>query len=86
MRQGNNNNRRQRGRNNRRNNNQPNRNQVYDSNGPGVRVRGTAQQVMEKLGEDYYSCDLKRFQEVIETIQKEYELEGKTWSYHKNVH
>lgn len=54
MRQGNNNNnnnnRRQRGRNNRRNNNnnQPNRNQVYDSNGPSVRVRGNAQQVMEK--------------------------------------
>lgn len=45
-----------------------------------------AQQVMEKLGEDYYSCDLKRFQEVIETIQKEYELEGKTWNYHKNIH
>ena len=48
MRQGNNN-RRQRGRNNRRNNNnQPNRNQVYDSNGPSIRVRGNAQQVMDK--------------------------------------
>ncbi len=47
MRQGNNN-RRQRGRNNRRGNNQPNRNQVYDSNGPSVRVRGNAQQVMDK--------------------------------------
>lgn len=40
-------NRRQRNRNNgRRNNNQ--RTQVYDSNGPDVRIRGTAHQVAEK--------------------------------------
>ncbi len=45
-----------------------------------------AKQVMEKLGEDYYSCDLQRFQGIIETIQKEYELEGKEWQYHKNIH
>ena len=42
-----NNNRRQRGRNNNRRN-QPNRNQVFDSNGPNVRVRGNAQQIMDK--------------------------------------
>ncbi|MGH1404443.1 MAG: DUF4167 domain-containing protein [Alphaproteobacteria bacterium] len=43
-------NRRQRNRNNngRRNNNQQQRTQVYDSNGPDVRIRGTAHQVAEK--------------------------------------
>ncbi|NRB48620.1 MAG: hypothetical protein HRU41_13165 [Saprospiraceae bacterium] len=44
-----------------------------------------AQQVMEKLGEDYYNCDLERFQATIETIQAEYKLEGKTWNYHKDI-
>lgn len=44
-----------------------------------------AQEVMVKLGEDYYSCDLERFQAAIETIQAEYKLEGKTWSYHKDI-
>ncbi|MBX2834516.1 MAG: DUF4167 domain-containing protein [Micavibrio sp.] len=50
MRNGTSNSRRQRGRNNnsggRRNNNQ--RMQVFDSNGPDVRIRGTAFQVNEK--------------------------------------
>ncbi len=46
-------NRRQRNRNNgRRNNNgnggAPNRSQVFDSNGPEVRIRGTAHQIVEK--------------------------------------
>lgn len=44
-------NRRQRSRNNgRRNNNggAPNRSQVFDSNGPDVRIRGTAHQIVEK--------------------------------------
>lgn len=40
-------NRRHRNRNNGRRNNQP-RTQVYDSNGPDVRIRGTAHQVAEK--------------------------------------
>lgn len=52
MRHGSGNNRRQRGRNNngRRNNgnNAPNRSQVFDSNGPEVRIRGTAHQIVEK--------------------------------------
>jgi len=39
-------NRRSRNRNNRRNNN--NRSQVFDSNGPDVRIRGTAHQICEK--------------------------------------
>lgn len=34
--------------NGRRNNSQPQRTQVYDSNGPDVRIRGTAYQVAEK--------------------------------------
>lgn len=42
------NNRRGRNRNNNRRSNLPNRNQTYDSNGPDVRVRGTAHQVLEK--------------------------------------
>lgn len=41
----NSNNRRSRGRGNRKS---PNKNQVFDSNGPEVRIRGTAQQVAEK--------------------------------------
>ena len=44
-------NRRQRGRNNSRrgnNNGAPNRSQVFDSNGPDVRIRGTAHQIVEK--------------------------------------
>lgn len=42
-------NRRQRNRsNNGRRSNQPQRTQVYDSNGPDVRIRGTAHQVAEK--------------------------------------
>ena len=42
-------NRRQRNRGNgHRNNHQPQRSQVYDSNGPEVRIRGTAYQVAEK--------------------------------------
>lgn len=42
-------NRRQRNRgNNGRRGNQPQRTQVYDSNGPDVRIRGTAHQVCEK--------------------------------------
>jgi len=40
--------RRQRGRNSGRRNNSQQRNQVYDSNGPDVRIRGTAHQVAEK--------------------------------------
>lgn len=44
MRPGNPNNRRQRGRQNRR----PNRNQTFDSNGPGVRIRGNAAQIYDK--------------------------------------
>ncbi len=53
MRHGTSNNRRNsRNRNNngggRRNNNQNSRTQVYDSNGPDVRIRGTAHQVAEK--------------------------------------
>ncbi len=51
MRHGTSNNRRNRNRNNnsgRRNNNQQSRTQVYDSNGPDVRIRGTAHQVAEK--------------------------------------
>ncbi len=43
----NNSNRRHRNRNSGRRNNQP-RTQVYDSNGPDVRIRGTAHQVAEK--------------------------------------
>lgn len=42
------NNRRNRGRNNRKSNNTPSRNQVFDSNGPDVRVRGNALQIFEK--------------------------------------
>lgn len=47
-------NRRQRGRNNNNNarrgnnNSAPNRSQVFDSNGPDVRIRGTAHQIVEK--------------------------------------
>lgn len=41
-------NRRQRGRNSGRRNNAPNRSQVFDSNGPDVRIRGTAHQIVEK--------------------------------------
>lgn len=42
-------NRRQRGRHNgRKQNNAPNRSQVFDSNGPEVRIRGTAHQIVEK--------------------------------------
>jgi len=44
-----------------------------------------AKRVMAELGEDYYTCDLGRFQEVIETIQGEYKLEGKVWNYHKDI-
>ena len=39
---------RPRGNNNRRPSSTPNRNQSYDSNGPEVRVRGSAQQVLDK--------------------------------------
>jgi len=53
-------NRRHRGRNNNgRRNNQP-RTQVYDSNGPDVRIRGTAHQVAEKylaLAKDATAAD-----------------------------
>lgn len=52
-------NRRHRGRNNGRRNNQP-RTQVYDSNGPDVRIRGTAHQVAEKylaLAKDAAAAD-----------------------------
>ena len=41
-------------------NNRPNRMQVFDSNGPEVRIRGTAQQVAEKyeaLAKDATSSD-----------------------------
>lgn len=54
MRHGTSNNRRNRNRNNntnnsgRHNNNQNSRTKVYDSNGPDVRIRGTAHQVAEK--------------------------------------
>ncbi len=41
-------NRRQRGRNGSRRSSAPNRSQVFDSNGPDVRIRGTAHQVVEK--------------------------------------
>ncbi len=55
----NNNNRRSRGRNNNNHNRKgPSRSQVFDSNGPEVRIRGTAQQVTEKyatLGKDAQS-------------------------------
>ncbi|MFP4098121.1 MAG: DUF4167 domain-containing protein [Alphaproteobacteria bacterium] len=50
--------RRQRSRNNSRRSNQP-RAQVYDSNGPDVRIRGTAHQVAEKylaLAKDAHSA------------------------------
>lgn len=42
------NNRRSRGRNNNRGKGGHNRTQVYDSNGPEVRIRGTAHQISEK--------------------------------------
>lgn len=42
-----------------------------------------AKRVMAKLGEDYYDCDLRQFEQVIATIQQEFQLEGKTWDYHK---
>ncbi len=49
MRNGTSNNKRSRSRNNRGNNKGgPNRAQVYDSNGPEVRIRGTAFQISEK--------------------------------------
>lgn len=43
-----NSNRRQRSRNSRNRNSAPNRSQVFDSNGPEVRIRGTAHQIVEK--------------------------------------
>lgn len=43
-----NSNRRQRSRNSNRRSNGPNRSQVFDSNGPDVRIRGTAHQIVEK--------------------------------------
>lgn len=44
-----------------------------------------AKRVMIKLKEDYYNCHLKQFHQVIETIQSEYQLEGKEWPFYKNV-
>lgn len=48
MKHGSSNNRRQRGRGNTNRHGAPQRNHVYDSNGPDVRIRGTAHQVAEK--------------------------------------
>ena len=39
------------------------------------------QEVMEKLGDEFYTCDLKQFEKIIESIQNEYELAGKTWAF-----
>lgn len=37
--------------------------------------------VMNKLKDDYYTCDLIKFHKIIETIQHEFELEGKAWTF-----
>ena len=39
------------------------------------------QEVMKKIGEDFYSCDLKHFESIIESIKNEYKLAGKTWAF-----
>ena len=84
-----NSNKRSRGRNNRRNNN--NRSQVFDSNGPDVRIRGTAYQVNEKymalakdaasggdliLAESYLQ-HAEHYQRIINSWNKEEEEQNK---------
>jgi len=38
------------------------------------------QDIMDKLGQDFYNCDLKQFSTVIQSIKDEYKLAGKTWT------
>ena len=39
------------------------------------------QDIMKQLGQDFYSCDLKEFNLIIESIKDEYKLAGKAWAF-----
>ena len=39
------------------------------------------QDIMKKMGSQFYDCDLQQFEKIIQEIQDEYELAGKTWAF-----